>query len=340
MRPRRWLPSPVWALLALVACSGPLPPAAAPVPPAPELVDGAAAPEPGPSPAGRPPVVDPSSEGAGPLDGAAPWTGARPGGPVALPAEDCRNGQDDDGDGLLDCEDGDCIDALVCQELCENGLDDNLDGLIDGEDPVCWTLPPSAASAPTVHARVAGGGAWKRHETGFQKSGFFSGCLTWFTSISSSADVVLDSAYGTAWVTTSLASSPTTCTWQATDIRFSSARQEKWVQPFSMSTRTKVRDLRLGALSRGGSWVDSGCPVAASAFLPTGLRRSGDGHVGATSSGSWVGRRWYVAMEELFPATRTWQNGPGPLCHNAASRGRTSTWDGTLYAGSTVELSR
>lgn len=49
--------------------------------------------------------------------------------------EDCYNGIDDDGDGLIDCADPDCD----CTEICDNGIDDDGDGLVDADDPdCCW----------------------------------------------------------------------------------------------------------------------------------------------------------------------------------------------------------
>lgn len=57
---------------------------------------------------------------------------------VRPPTEDCGNGQDDDGDGRVDCDDPDCAQEVVCQaEDCGNGVDDDADGLIDCDDPDC-----------------------------------------------------------------------------------------------------------------------------------------------------------------------------------------------------------
>ncbi len=52
--------------------------------------------------------------------------------------EDCFNGIDDDGDGYTDCEDNSCFTTVTaCTEICGNGIDDNGNGLVDEEDPQC-----------------------------------------------------------------------------------------------------------------------------------------------------------------------------------------------------------
>ena len=51
------------------------------------------------------------------------------------PESDCADGNDNDGDGLIDCEDDDCVDA--CMEDCEDGLDNDGDGLVDCDDDEC-----------------------------------------------------------------------------------------------------------------------------------------------------------------------------------------------------------
>ncbi|TNE84678.1 MAG: hypothetical protein EP330_28830 [Deltaproteobacteria bacterium] len=53
-------------------------------------------------------------------------------------AEVCDNGVDEDGDGRVDCDDPDCADEPWCApELCDNGIDDNGNGLVDCEEPSC-----------------------------------------------------------------------------------------------------------------------------------------------------------------------------------------------------------
>ena len=54
--------------------------------------------------------------------------------------EVCNDGIDNDGDGLVDCADPDCVNAPECQpkrEVCGNCIDDDGNGLTDYEDPAC-----------------------------------------------------------------------------------------------------------------------------------------------------------------------------------------------------------
>ncbi len=57
-------------------------------------------------------------------------------------SEDCGNEIDDNGDGLIDCDDPICGYHPDCGgEDCTNGSDDNGDGLIDCDDPDCVGHP-------------------------------------------------------------------------------------------------------------------------------------------------------------------------------------------------------
>ncbi len=50
----------------------------------------------------------------------------------------CNDGNDGDNDGLIDCKDNDCRWYDACREnICDNGIDDNNNGLIDCEDDDC-----------------------------------------------------------------------------------------------------------------------------------------------------------------------------------------------------------
>ncbi len=51
--------------------------------------------------------------------------------------EDCDNGSDDNGNGLVDCLDFDCAGDPTCDERCTNCIDDDGDGAVDRDDADC-----------------------------------------------------------------------------------------------------------------------------------------------------------------------------------------------------------
>jgi len=66
----------------------------------------------------------------------------------------CANGNDDDLDGLIDCDDPDCEDKPACSEDCGDGVDNTGNGLIDCLDPACST--DSECDAPCVDDVLTG----------------------------------------------------------------------------------------------------------------------------------------------------------------------------------------
>ncbi len=66
--------------------------------------------------------------------------GCARGGKINVTKELCDNGIDDDGDGLIDCDDPDCADDPACEvpvEICDDGIDNDGDDLVDCDDPDC-----------------------------------------------------------------------------------------------------------------------------------------------------------------------------------------------------------
>ena len=69
---------------------------------------------------------------------------------------DCDDGRDNNHNGLVDCEDLSCLGSRECSETsCEDGLDNDADGLADCDDEDCW----SRACHDEVLAWVDGGTA-------------------------------------------------------------------------------------------------------------------------------------------------------------------------------------
>ena len=59
---------------------------------------------------------------------------------IASIVEDCYDGLDNDLDGLVDCDDLDCVNESGCVgsvEICDDGQDNDLDGLVDCDDSTC-----------------------------------------------------------------------------------------------------------------------------------------------------------------------------------------------------------
>lgn len=67
--------------------------------------------------------------------------------------ENCNDSIDDDGDGLVDCEDGDCANSSFCVETsCSDGVDDEGDGWVDCMDDDCW-----GNGCAVISSRITGG---------------------------------------------------------------------------------------------------------------------------------------------------------------------------------------
>ncbi|MGE3636021.1 MAG: putative metal-binding motif-containing protein, partial [Sandaracinaceae bacterium] len=70
------------------------------------------------------------------------------------PMEVCNNFRDDDGDGLLDCADPDCVGSPLCctprPEVCTDGADQDCDSLIDCADPDCAMSPACCVPRPEI----------------------------------------------------------------------------------------------------------------------------------------------------------------------------------------------
>ncbi len=72
-------------------------------------------------------------------------------GPTSTYEVDCGNGVDDDDDGYVDCNDGDCTGTADCIEAnCANGVDDDSDGYVDCGDSDCTADAACASSSCTT----------------------------------------------------------------------------------------------------------------------------------------------------------------------------------------------
>ena len=241
----------------------------------------------------------------------------------------CSDGVDNDRNGRLDCEDALCADAPGCVEVCGNGLDDDNNGLADEHDEQCWA---AHTASDRVTARVLGGG--DLHESWNYSRDSYSGNGFWSRAVHSTRKLALESAWGTAQVTTA-GSDVVHCSWGATGIAFGWRNTENFRGSTSYSTgRSSSAPI---AVSRASSWVDSDCPVAPSSFLPVAMKTSARGHFGALNSHTMLGRRWYMASMPYFPDQFSSNRSSDWL---GRSHDRASHWTatGALQSGASVVL--
>ncbi|MBI4578639.1 MAG: hypothetical protein HY718_03000 [Planctomycetes bacterium] len=96
------------------------------------------------------------------------------------PPENCTDGIDNDGNGLTDCDDPDCRLSVECApEICEYGEDANGDGLADCDDPQCAPTPACQCDNP-VYDVTGGGPAGDEPDGAVDMEDFaaFQRCLT------------------------------------------------------------------------------------------------------------------------------------------------------------------
>lgn len=222
--------------------------------------------------------------------------------PACPVQEYCGNGRDDDQDGLVDCEDGDCAAAAVCVERCEGGEDEDQDGLVDCADDDCLGTEACPVQA---RARVLeGSGKLKRWERSVV-NGYFGSYVDqgWILDLDSVVGVVevlpLDARWSTAtedavrqcsfrYASASVVSQPE-CPWEPDAIK----------------------------LYRHGLRVGEGCGEVGSSVLPRMLRLEDQQWLAAEpcvddAGATWLGGEWELVDEEHRDWTSQWYSYDGP----------------------------
>jgi hypothetical protein len=232
----------------------------------------------------------------------------------------CVDGVDEDGDGLVDCEDADCLEAAGCVEAdCGDGVDGDADGLLDCEDEDCWGTEgclESAAlpSGTVVSSRVLGGWAMLgRHRRST------SARYDYIYNRARSSWVQAGSIWGTARVRQPDVTDSTACTWWLSAMSW---RKESAV----FASSGGARELTAEALERGGVVVDSGCPLRSHGFLPRDFTVDASAMLGS-------GLPWYRGQATWSAFDHT----PLDSTYRQGSELRSSWWIPELDAGETFE---
>jgi len=223
--------------------------------------------------------------------------------PPAVPAEDCADPGDEDGDGLADCEDGDCV--AVCVEDCAAPGDEDNDGWTDCQDEECWGpgCPPASQIAwvtegrLTLHAEYYTGGSCTNRA--------FSYTLVVAESVA--GRVAVDR--GGRWVT---------CHWQVPSARFHRRHQELgWLTssvvhgPFGSFVHHGCLEFTQTSAPpvsrRGGVNVDPACGLSAVTFLPRELTADRHRPISVTTP---HGGAWYTPVSSTSQSvTGVWLPG-------------------------------
>ncbi|MBK9644754.1 MAG: hypothetical protein IPO67_06325 [Deltaproteobacteria bacterium] len=208
--------------------------------------------------------------------------------PLIFPGaeESCGDGQDNDCDGLLDCEDGQCAASASCGEIdCEDGLDNDEDGLADCDDEDCWTSCPTAR----VVSRVTAGnlsGAVDIVRTGVDTS-YYTSFVSMETnermseeaglliarSVEGSARVYMSGATFTCLFNVDTASASFLWTQTRTSQRSWTFDSSRGNWSFQGSEENTTSSSAAGDIVRTGLTVSEGCPLPIESLLPTQLGR-------------------------------------------------------------------
>ena len=194
--------------------------------------------------------------------------------------EECGDGEDDDCDGLADCEDGDCLTSCTEQD-CADGLDDDGDGDADCADSDC--LGGSDCPVTLVSARVTGGqgqGASYQADRYWpypSHTGWRSYERHTFTSVTGTLQGLGPS------------SSTFSCSWQVGRVSWTSAADNTWIWLSGHYDSDKPEPVR------SGFQVSSGCLLTTSAWLPASPRGGRFGTVDLVNSSSYpLVSGWYT----------------------------------------------
>lgn len=166
-------------------------------------------------------------------------------------ADDCYDGRDNDRDGLIDCEDGDCAHTTQCEEICGNEIDDDGDGAVDCGDDACF----GEKGCPS-QVGLQGGHVWTAGDRQYSLD-------LWSATLSSTFEARLLATQVEGTVQGSWHHHPTTCTWTLDRVSW-----EGWGDRFrSVFGSSFVNNDALGPY-RTGFAVSKGCPWKAPSFLP------------------------------------------------------------------------
>lgn len=239
---------------------------------------------------GKDPIAPPPGTGSGTGTG----TGTGTGNPTGT-EDDCADGTDNDSDGLLDCEDDDCLGDPACVEVdCLDGVDNDFDGYFDCADADCWGNGCAVSKAQITNA---GGVSWREGLLHFTPT---NGCSGYYLD---TARMSLESPQGTVqYLSPNGGDNWVTCNWQADRSVVVDVNNGGTLDPFAVP--------RL--LLREGFQVDANCPLQDERyFLPLVVTLDeSSGMWGMRTGPQGLGPPWFGMTGAPTPYDSTAVSGP------------------------------
>ena len=216
----------------------------------------------------------------------------------------CSDGVDDDSDGLIDCEDGDCVTSCTERD-CAGDADADGDGLYGCADEDCWGTEAclEAATLPAgtlVSSRVLGG--WMLLGRELERTRGTRHSHTEFRDWIQAGDL-----WGTVQLQRPSTTVTTTCSWSMETFSWSLSGTDAWTTGRWDSHFTED-------LHRAGFNISDGCPLRSQGFLPDQMAVETSAATG-NGLGWYQGRAtWsftdysysYVSFDEFVAYTTSW----------------------------------
>ncbi len=208
--------------------------------------------------------------------------------------EDCDDGVDNDLDGLVDCEDGDCLADDDCIEDCTDGIDNDLDGLVDMADDDCH------GDIGEVRLRVLGAASLNLVTRDRASYEYWMSGPGWRRS-TSQLDLSLDSVWGSARFFDQVAASWHTCSWAVAHVDFGWEHHVGY-RSSSCDIYDSWDSTVVHGVTRSGVTSGTGCSFPLSWVLPAQLLTTGEWNWGVGLRPSTLSApRWYVANLDSSP---------------------------------------
>ncbi|MBT3224453.1 MAG: hypothetical protein HN348_35750, partial [Proteobacteria bacterium] len=217
--------------------------------------------------------------------------------------EVCGDGYDNDQDGLVDCEDGDCFDQ--CDEICDDQQDNDNDGLVDRDDTDDC---PCADTHCGMSIQVLGGQMERLEQDkmtrGTVPPNYIQIINTYVDTMTAENvwGIVQVAPPGKLWNTTS---ARTSCTWSVDTVEARELYITSSLPSFGVGVVLGVE--QVDNVTRTGFAIEPGCRLSTSGFLPNTLVIEDQ----LAEAGNFAGYDTLTRVHHSWEPTANWYIGSG-----------------------------